>query len=71
MEKIVEKEKIVMVGGEGNAEGGDCECLTEIGFVQLWNKLMMIKFADNNLNDDCISNDRFTELITSNLLKNS
>ena len=68
VEKIVEKEKIVMVG---EAEGGDCECLTEVGFVTQWNKMMQIKFADNKLTDECISDARFTELITSNLLKNS
>lgn len=50
--------------------GDDCECITEVGFVQLWNKLMMIKFADNSLKDDCLSDDRFADLVTSNLIKN-
>ena len=31
---------------------------------------MTIKFADNTLKDDCLSDDRFTDLIIANLTKN-
>ena len=45
VEKIVEIEKIIEVpvgGGKGGGSNEDCECITEIQFVHLWNKLMKI-----------------------------
>ena len=53
MEKIVEVEKFIEVGGGGGDE--DCDCISEVKFVQLWNKLMMINFSDNSLKEECLS----------------
>ena len=38
VEKIVEKERFVKVDD-------DCECISEAGFVAMWNKIMHIKFT--------------------------
>ena len=45
VEKIVEVEKLVYI--EKAAED-DCECITEVDFVQYWNKLMMINLQGAN-----------------------
>ena len=67
VEKIIEQikfvDKEVFIEGKGGDES-DCDCLTEVNFVELWNKKMQIKFADNNLKDDCLSGDRFTQLLS-------
>lgn len=71
VEKIVEVikvvEKIVEIEKKSDA---DCHCISEVALVQLWNKLMNIKFADNKLSEDCVTEDRFTELLASNVAKN-
>ena len=62
-EKIIEKlvevpvERIVEVPGGDD----DCECITEVGFIQLWNKMMSLKFSD--VKEDCLSDDKFTDLL--------
>ena len=54
VEKIVEKERFV------RAED-DCECISEAGFVSLWNKIMHIKYS--NLKDRCLSETRMIDII--------
>jgi hypothetical protein len=70
VEKIVEIEKLVNIGGGKAGSESDCACITEVGFVSLWNKLMLIKFGDNDLRDECLSDGKFIDLIVSNLAKN-
>lgn len=68
IEKMVEVEKLVYV--EKKAED-DCECISEVDFVQLWNKMMMIKFQDNKISEDCVSKHKFIDFIASNVQRNS
>jgi len=65
-EKIIEKlvevpvEKIVEVPGKDD----DCECITEVKFIQLWNKMMSLKFSD--VKEECLSDDKFLDLLLQN-----
>ena len=54
VEKIVEKERFVKVDD-------DCECISEAGFVALWNKIMHIKFT--GLRDQCLNENRMLDII--------
>lgn len=54
VEKIVEKERFVRVDD-------DCECISEAGFVAMWNKIMHIKFTD--LRDQCLNENRMLDII--------
>lgn len=64
----MEVEKIVTVENGGGEE--DCDCISEVKFVQLWNKLMMINFSDNSLKEECLSDQRFIDLVMKNLKSN-
>ena len=64
--KIVEviKEVVIETGG------GKGDCISEANFVTTWNKLFHIPFADNDLKDDCLSEEKFMSLIASNFKRN-
>lgn len=36
----------------------------------MWNKLFHIPFADNNLREDCLSEEKFMSLIATNFKRN-
>jgi len=38
--------------------------------VTIWNKLFHIPFADNNLREDCLSEEKFMSLIATNFKRN-
>lgn len=54
------------VGGESDENG----CITQAGFVSIWNRLMQIPFNDNDLADGCLDEDAFMRLITHNMTQN-
>ena len=64
---MIEVEKLVYVTQKSD---DDCECISEVNMVQIWNKLMMIRFQDNVISEDCVTNERFAELLASNVQKN-
>jgi len=67
VEKLVEVEKFIEVE---KSKDEDCDCISEVKFVQLWNKLMMINFSDNTLKEECLSDSRFIDLVITNLKNN-
>ena len=58
VEKIVEKDRFVRVDD-------DCECISEAGFIAMWNKIMHIKFT--NLRDECLTENRMVDIILSGM----
>lgn len=58
VEKIVEKDRFVKVDE-------NCECISEAGFVAMWNKIMHIKF--DKLRDECLSENRMLDIILSGM----
>ena len=61
--EYVEVERLVPEGAD------DCDCVTEIGFVNLWNSLMMMKSTEI-LKSDCLTSKGFVDLIMQNLNSN-
>ena len=64
---MVEVEKLVYVQTKSE---DDCECISEVNFVTLWNKLMTIKLQENSITENCVSNERFLELLANNIQRN-
>lgn len=67
LEKIVEKEKLVYV--ETKAED-DCECISEAHFCEYWNKLMTINFKRTGPSEDCVTKEKFLDMIHQNISAN-
>lgn len=67
IDRIVEKEKLVYV--ETKADD-DCECITEAHFCEYWNKLMMINFKRTGPSEDCVTKERFLDMLHSNINAN-
>lgn len=72
--KTIERtvEKIVKVKADKKDDGDDegDKCMSQVNFVAVWNQLMNIKFSDNSINDDCLSDKKFLELIVESIGKN-
>ena len=64
--KIIEKE----VFRDVVKKEKDGTCMSEVNFVTNWNKLMNINFADQNVGDDCITEEAFVDLLVSSLKTN-
>lgn len=45
-------------------------CISQAGFVAIWNRLMHIPFNDNDFADGCLDEDAFMRLITHNMTQN-
>lgn len=66
VEVIKEVEKIVQIGG-GKAAEEDCDCLTGVRFIDIWNKIFQIK---GMASADCLTESQFLDLISKSLMSN-
>lgn len=69
--KINEVPKVIEIlerdlGGSSDENG----CISQAGFVSIWNRLMHIPFNDNDFADGCLDEDAFMRLITHNMTQN-
>ena len=65
VEKIVEK-IVKLTGEEGDEEG----CISQAGFVNVWNNLMHIPYSGNDITEDCIDEDTFMNMVSKNITQN-
>ena len=68
--KVQEVEKIVEVFKDRfiPAKEEDCDCLTGMRFINVWNRLFQIKGESN---DECLTEDEFIHVIQRNLNQNA
>lgn len=62
VEKIVNK--IVKLTGE---MGDEDECISQAGFINVWNNLMRIPYTGNDITEDCIDEDTFMNMVSRNI----
>ena len=67
VDRIVEKEKLVYIEQPG---GKSDNCMSEAHFCEFWNKMLTIDCKESNVSLDCISKERFIEIIQQNINKN-
>lgn len=67
IDRIVEKEKLVYIDSPG---GKDDDCMTEAHFCEFWNKLVTIDYKRTGPTLDCVSKERFMEILSSNINAN-
>jgi len=63
--KVVEKLERDISGSSD--ESG---CISQAGFVSIWNRLMQIPFNESDFQDGCLDEDSFMRLITHNMTQN-
>lgn len=66
VERIVEK-IVREASGDGASEDN---CISQAQFVNVWNKLMQIPYAQNKFTEECIDEHAFMKLISANLTSN-
>jgi len=67
IDRIVEKEKLVYVEQPG---GKDDNCMSEAHFCEFWNRMMTIDYKRTGPSMDCVSKERFMEILSQNINAN-
>lgn len=67
-EKIVEVIKEVMVQVPKEVETDDCDCLTGIKFLDIWNKLFKIR---GDVSSECLTERQFIEMLSMSFKANA
>ena len=65
VEKIVEK-IVSLTGADGDEEG----CISQAGFVNMWNSMMHIPYTGDDITEDCVDEEAFMSMVSQNISKN-